>query len=33
MERLDKVIGSQTSYSRKDVKELIRKKKLKSMMK
>ena len=29
MERLDKVIGSQTSYSRKDVKELIRKKRIK----
>lgn len=28
MERLDKIIGSQTSYSRKDVKELIRKKKI-----
>ena len=29
MERLDKIIGSQTSYSRKDVKELIRKKRIK----
>ena len=29
MERLDKVIASQTSYSRKDVKELIRKKRIK----
>lgn len=29
MERLDKVIGSQTSYSRKDVKELVRKKRIK----
>lgn len=29
MERLNKVIGSQTSYSRKDVKELVRKKRIK----
>ena len=28
MERLDKIIGSQTSYSRKDVKELVRKKRI-----
>lgn len=28
MERLDKVIGSQTSYSRKDIKELVKKKKV-----
>lgn len=28
MERIDKVIASQTSYSRKDVKDLIRKKKI-----
>ena len=29
MERIDKVIGSQTGYSRKDIKELIRKKRVK----
>ena len=28
MERLDKVIGSQTNYSRKDIKELVKKKKM-----
>lgn len=28
MERLDKVIGSQTEYSRKDIKELVRKKRV-----
>ena len=29
MERLDKIIGSQTSYSRKDIKDLVRKKRIK----
>lgn len=28
MERLDKIIGSQTEYSRKDIKELVRKKRI-----
>lgn len=28
MERLDKIIGSQTSYSRKDIKDLVRKKRI-----
>ncbi len=28
MERLDKVIGSQTNYSRKDIKDLVKKKKV-----
>ena len=28
MERLDKVIGSQTNYSRKDIKDLVKKKKI-----
>ena len=28
MERIDKVISSQTDYTRKEVKELIRKKKV-----
>ena len=29
MERLDKIIGSQTIYSRKDIKDLVRKKRIK----
>ena len=28
MERIDKVIGSQTGYSRKEIKELIKKKRI-----